>query len=148
MQVLDKDIDTLYKEIYNKYQLDKIISKQKNEFSDIDELINNINGMGNKSENNRRLYTNSNVYLSKRFYNFLSKNEVFKNYIISEVMSVTLLTKILSHFWVFNKLKNLDDEIYNSIIGLQNHGRHNKKNEILKIINNFTCKTKNISIAV
>ena len=149
------EINSLFKNLYTKYELDKIVSKQNEAFSEIDNLINNINQLntcnqitskyGNKNVKSNKYY-DSKVYLSKRFYNFLTVNEYFSRYGIYEEMNHRTLEQMFNSYWSNNKLKNTDQEIYADLEKLQNLSRYERRAFVKEFINKYTSKTKDIKI--
>jgi hypothetical protein len=153
MEILNTDINNLYKNLFDKYQLDKIISKQKNEFSEIDQLISNINSQGNiitasKYNRNRINTYGQKIFLSKRLFKYLSEQEIFKRYIIRLEMTNRDFANIFNHFWSYNKLTNTDNEIYTSILQFQNFGRYERKKYVQLFIDKWTSKIKDITIDI
>jgi hypothetical protein len=153
MEILDTDINNLYKNLFDKYQLDKIISKQKNEYYEIDQLINNINSQGDiitasKYNRNRINTYGQKIFLSKRLFKYLSEQQTFKRYIIRQEMLHRELNNIFNHYWSYNNLTNTDNEIYESILHLQNFGRYERKKYVQLFIDKWTSKTKDITIGI
>jgi hypothetical protein len=144
-----QNISSEYSTLYSKYQFDKIITRQKNDFHEIDDLISNISKtMNNIPINNRKCfnYKSSNVYLSTRLQKFmLNNNDVFKQY-TSEEIPFKALESILTHFYSYHKIKDTDNEIYNEIKLFTSLGRYERRAHVKIFIDKWTSKTKNIQI--
>lgn len=143
-----QNISSEYSTLYSKYQFDKIITRQKNDFHEIDDLITNISKtMNNIPINNRKCfnYKSSNIYLSPRLHKFIVANsDVFKYN--SEEMPYKTLESILTHFYSYHKIKDTDNEIYNEIKLFTNLGRYERRAHVKIFIDKWTSKTKNIQI--
>lgn len=149
------DIDNLYTNLYSKYQLDKVISKQKREFSDIDQLISNISSLGSDDnvqykygKKKKVVYKDSKVFLSSRLYNFLRVQDTFKAYGIYEEMNTRTIEQMFNNYWSYNKLSNTDNDIYNDIVTFQSMGRYERKTHVKAFIDKWTSKTKDIKISL
>jgi len=149
------EINSLFKNLYNKYELDKIVSKQNTAFSEIDNLINNINQLNTNNTNNSKYgnknlksskYYDSKVYLSKRFYNFLTVNEYFSKYGIYEEMNNRTLEQIFNSYWSNGKLKNTDPDLFSDLEKIQSLSRYERRAFVKEFINKWTSKTKDIKI--
>ena len=144
-----------YNKLSSKYEFNKIACIQNNEFQDIDILIKNINSLGNNSTRNNinKKYDASkhNVYLEPKFLNFCrsnSQSQYFTN--IFEEMNCALLQNILNRVYeyLFHKIKNTDEEIYNELKLISASNRHSKRDRIKTFINKWTTKTKTIKIGL
>jgi hypothetical protein len=149
------EINSIFKNLYTKYELDKIVSKQNTAFSEIDNLINNINQLNtcnqiNSKYSNKNLksskYFDSKVYLSKRFYNFLIANEYFSRYGIYEEMNNRTLEQIFNSYWSNGKLKNTDPDLFSDLEKIQSLSRYERRAFVKEFINKWTSKTKDIKI--
>jgi len=145
-----------YDKLSSKYEFNKIACIQNNEFQDIDTLIKNINALGNNSNlrnNSNKKYdaTKHLVYLSPKFLTFCQKNsqsQYFTN--IFEEMNSALLQNVLRRVYeyLFHKIKNTDDEIYNELKLISMSNRQTKNDKIKEFINKWTSKTKTIKIGL
>jgi hypothetical protein len=145
-----------YNKLSSKYEFNKVACIQNNEFQDIDTLIKNINELGNNSNvrnniNKKYDATKHMVYLEPRFLNFCRTNnqsQYFTN--IFEEMNSSLLQNILNRVYeyLFHKIKNTDEEIYNELKLISSSNRHLKKERIKEFVNKWTSKTKTIKIGL
>ena len=150
-----ENIETLFKNLFNKYELDKVVSKQTEAYSEIDNLINNINQLTSCNQNTSKYgnkhvkgnkYYDSKVYLSKRFYNFLTINDHFSRYGIYEEMNNRTLEQIFNNYWSNGKLKNTDPDLFSDLEKIQNLSRYERRAFVKEFINKWTSKTKDIKI--
>jgi len=149
---VEQNFSNEYNDLYFKYQFNDIIGKPKNDFREIDELIDSMN----KNEKfdcksiplkNRKCFNNyTKIYLNPRLVNFMkNNNEAFRNW-SSDETSYKYLETLLNQIYVHYKLKDNDNEIYNEIKSFYSHGRLEKKIHIKNFIEKWTTKTKNIQI--
>lgn len=65
-------------------------------------------------------------------------------------MNTAMLQNILKRIYeyLFHKIKNTDDEIYNELKLISMSNRHSKNDRIKEFINKWTSKTKTIKIGL
>jgi len=145
-----------YNKLSSKYEFSKIACIQNSEFQDIDTLIKNINALGNNSNlrnniNKKYDATKHMIYLSPRLLSFCRTNNQSQYFVnIHEEMNSSILQNILSRVYeyLFNKIKNTDEEIYNEIKSIASSNRYIKRDKTKEFINKWTTKTKTIKIGL
>lgn len=150
--MISNEVINQFDDLSKKYNFKKILIVKNEIFSEIDDLIKNINNYSTyspKSKNKKNSYDNT-IFIGERLLNFTKFNiqngELFK--CIEEQMSSKILELYLNRYYeyMFTKVKNTDSEIYNELKMITISNRYARRQLIKSFIDKWCFKEKKINI--
>ena len=135
----------------SKYHLSNGIFSQNNQLNEVDELIKKFQNYGSDKTKVVKMndYKNNVIYLHERLLKFCRSNkDVYELYRLQEETYSKCIETTFNRLYeyMFKKVANIDQEIYDEIKIIACANRYTRKDLIKNFINKWTTKDKKINI--
>ena len=148
--MLSTEITNHFCNLSTKYNFNKVIFAKSATLSEIDELIKGFSDTTTNTKLKSTKYYDNQIFLGQRFLNFCKLNidssDLFKH--MHEQMSLKTLEAYLNRYYeyMYSKVKNVDDDIYNELKIISSSNRYNRRVLIKTFIEKWCSKEKKINI--
>jgi hypothetical protein len=144
-------INNDYSLLSSKYHLSNGSLPQNNQLNEVDELIKKFQNYGSDKTKVVKIhdYKNNLIYLHERLVKFCRNNkDVYEIYRLQEETYSKSIESAFNRLYeyMFKKVVNIDQEIYDEIKIIACANRYTRKDLIKNFINKWTSKEKKINI--
>jgi len=148
--MLSTEITNYFGNLSTKYNFNKVTLAKSATLTEIDELIKGFSEYTTNTKLKSTKYYDNQIFLGSRYLNFCKLNidsgDLFKN--MHEQMSLKTLEASLNRYYeyMFSKVKNVDQEIYNELKIIASSNRYQRRIFIKQFIEKWCSKEKKINI--